>query len=395
MRLWRAPLSQLLAFLQTHPLFLTTTTTCSSFILAPRTTTTITTTYPPIQICSEDAGDAALAFTEGLIREQYRKQILKRLAKEARALSDDARAAKADAELAELDVRPTTDAVAQMHAHCDRAIAAALADAGGSAAELEAREARLRAGAAADARLVANVRGVDRRTRRALAARERGFHALFDSVQRTVSAMFMNYMMRRKHQGKVRLYEDAGELKLLVKMNQAAAAKDGADGAAGGAAGGSAAAAAAAAGGGRRARADRAVSDLKQLSGGERSYTTVAFMLALGEYVEAPFRCMDEYDVVRCWTMGLPLVAFFVLVLMACLLLIGGWVAFFAFLHGAHLPPNCQHPTNCLDRNTTQHNTTQRRHAPKNSSWTRSTAASRPRRCCASRSRRAPCSTSS
>lgn len=29
---------------------------------------------------------------------------------------------------------------------------------------------------------------------------------------------------------------------------------------------------------------------MKQLSGGERSYTNVAFMLALGEYVESPFR---------------------------------------------------------------------------------------------------------
>lgn len=48
-----------------------------------------------------------------------------------------------------------------------------------------------------------------------------------------------------------------------------------------------------------RAKADRAVTDLKELSGGERSYTNVSFMLALGEYVEAPFRCMDEYDVVR------------------------------------------------------------------------------------------------
>lgn len=53
-------------------------------------------------------------------------------------------------------------------------------------------------------------------------------------------------------------------------------------------------------GGGRghKSKADRAVTDLKTLSGGERSYTNVAFMLALGEYVEAPFRCMDEYDVV-------------------------------------------------------------------------------------------------
>ncbi|KAA6429283.1 MAG: structural maintenance of chromosomes 6 [Trebouxia sp. A1-2] len=39
------------------------------------------------------------------------------------------------------------------------------------------------------------------------------------------------------------------------------------------------------------------VKDLKQLSGGEKSYTTVAFALALGEWTQSPFRAMDEFDV--------------------------------------------------------------------------------------------------
>jgi hypothetical protein len=34
-----------------------------------------------------------------------------------------------------------------------------------------------------------------------------------------------------------------------------------------------------------------------QLSGGERSYTTVAFTLALGGQTDMPFRAMDEFDV--------------------------------------------------------------------------------------------------
>ena len=37
--------------------------------------------------------------------------------------------------------------------------------------------------------------------------------------------------------------------------------------------------------------------DLKALSGGERSYTTIAFLLALGHSAESPFRIMDEFDV--------------------------------------------------------------------------------------------------
>lgn len=39
------------------------------------------------------------------------------------------------------------------------------------------------------------------------------------------------------------------------------------------------------------------VKDLRQLSGGERSFTTVCFALALGEFTQCPFRAMDEFDV--------------------------------------------------------------------------------------------------
>ena len=39
------------------------------------------------------------------------------------------------------------------------------------------------------------------------------------------------------------------------------------------------------------------VKDLRQLSGGERSFTTVCFALALGEFTSCPFRAMDEFDV--------------------------------------------------------------------------------------------------
>ena len=37
--------------------------------------------------------------------------------------------------------------------------------------------------------------------------------------------------------------------------------------------------------------------DMKTLSGGEKSYSTVSLVLALWECIEPPFRILDEFDV--------------------------------------------------------------------------------------------------
>ena len=44
-------------------------------------------------------------------------------------------------------------------------------------------------------------------------------------------------------------------------------------------------------------RRDARKNDVKGLSGGERSYTTICLLIALGENLETPFRILDEFDV--------------------------------------------------------------------------------------------------
>jgi chromosome segregation ATPase len=45
------------------------------------------------------------------------------------------------------------------------------------------------------------------------------------------------------------------------------------------------------------ANSDSKTKDVKGLSGGERSYTTMCLLIALGENLETPFRILDEFDV--------------------------------------------------------------------------------------------------
>ncbi|KAL4422537.1 hypothetical protein ABPG75_008734 [Micractinium tetrahymenae] len=102
--------------------------------------------------------------------------------------------------------------------------------------------------------------------------RTRKLQELDRNLEQLVNLRFRKYMWKKGHSGHIKLDRKERSLSLHVQMNSKGA-------------------------GGGRGGGTGEVRDLKQLSGGERSYTTVAFTLALGAFTEMPFRAMDEFDV--------------------------------------------------------------------------------------------------
>ncbi|KAL3161007.1 hypothetical protein ABBQ38_009393 [Trebouxia sp. C0009 RCD-2024] len=95
-------------------------------------------------------------------------------------------------------------------------------------------------------------------------------HRIDRALEESVNTRFNFYMYKKGHTGMIKVKrateEKPGTLEIKVRI------------------------------GGHGANTGN-VKDLKQLSGGEKSYTTVAFALALGEWTQSPFRAMDEFDV--------------------------------------------------------------------------------------------------
>ena len=83
---------------------------------------------------------------------------------------------------------------------------------------------------------------------------------------REVAHHFNLYMMRKGHVGRVNINRKDETLDISVRMN---ATDDN----------------------------SKRVKDLRSLSGGERSYATLALVLSLGHQSDCPFRVMDEFDV--------------------------------------------------------------------------------------------------
>jgi len=118
---------------------------------------------------------------------------------------------------------------------------------------------------------LANVRAPLNMIQESLRTRSELHQSNLTTASRSTKHYFNYYMTRSGKSGKINFNHEDKTLSLVVNMN---VEKD-------------------KAGVGKAER----VTDTKSLSGGERSFSTTAFVLALGREMESPFRAMDEFDV--------------------------------------------------------------------------------------------------
>jgi structural maintenance of chromosomes protein 6 len=100
--------------------------------------------------------------------------------------------------------------------------------------------------------------------------RKRQLGQMERETENMVRSLFQFYMRKRKNNGSIRLDRDAKTLQMSVKFFHHADAAD---------------------------KGSKGFTDMKSLSGGEKSFTLSSFLLALGHFMESPFRAMDELDV--------------------------------------------------------------------------------------------------
>ena len=138
--------------------------------------------------------------------------------------------------------------------------------AGGTLVELESRLRAAQGALDGEGARQKAVLELHQQLRKAYKKRESKYQSVDMSVETNVNQRFGYYMKRKGHHGRLKVDRDNKRLTLAVSV-------------------------------GDKGKGGEKTKDLKQLSGGERSYTTVAFSLALGSTTEMPFRAMDEFDV--------------------------------------------------------------------------------------------------
>jgi len=99
------------------------------------------------------------------------------------------------------------------------------------------------------------------------------------TISKLLNITFKRYMAHRGHRGTLKVDFEEKELSFDVKVAGNKTAKP-----------------TEAEGEEPAKKKQKGVTDTKTLSGGERAFTTVAFLLALGQVLDCPVRAMDEFD---------------------------------------------------------------------------------------------------
>ncbi|GIL46828.1 hypothetical protein Vafri_3706 [Volvox africanus] len=219
------------------------------------------------QVCSRSMGERAVQLAREFVSEAVRKKLA------SKQQRDRQLAAMGEEELRRMHMR-TVEAsmdyagLEKQLAIVNSNIAKAAAEAGSNdLQELEIRLAAQSKTAATRYRAYKRMEEMMQRFQTSYANQMQSFERLRTSLMDITQAKFAKYLRRRDHDGKLEFNHMERTLKLLVRPK------------------------------GKNNRDVQAVEDLKQLSGGERSFTTVALLLAIGENTESPFRCNDEFDV--------------------------------------------------------------------------------------------------
>jgi len=160
----------------------------------------------------------------------------------------------------------TRKALEKKYQHLAKTIEEAEEEAGGNLADLEVEVANAEEKLAQDGHDMRKNLNLFKGLQDAYKQREAKLFQVDDFVERTVSSKFRHYMRKKGHFGKIVVRRKEKKLEIGVRI-------------------------------GSDKKKESVIKDLKQLSGGERSFATVAFALALGGETDTPFRAMDEFDV--------------------------------------------------------------------------------------------------
>ncbi|KAG2439305.1 hypothetical protein HXX76_004664 [Chlamydomonas incerta] len=213
------------------------------------------------QVCSREEGEAALARARELVEERMRAVMARAKERQGQADLPDEQLQRA----VDMKINPR-DLMSRL-ALVNKAIEKVEQEAGADKEQLRIKLADLGRQLALKRVHHARVSKTTAMLAASMQRRQQLYLRMLGLVQQYVNAKFSMFQGRRRNLGFVRWDHEHRKLQLHVKIK------------------------------GKDDPSQPYVHDLKQMSGGERSFTTVAFLLAVGANTENPFRVMDEYDV--------------------------------------------------------------------------------------------------